>query len=106
MGCLTHWGASVGEAFNAVSPAAVSLRGYAEAMFRWFGHEPKLKFLPFNEWKATQEPNDAGATREHIGRSPAHSIEKGRRLIGYEPRYSSLAAVQESVAWLRDNGKL
>jgi nucleoside-diphosphate-sugar epimerase len=75
-------------------------------MFRWFGHEPKLKFLPFDEWKTTQEPDDAQATFEHIGRSPAHSIEKGRRLIGYEPRYSSLAAVKESVGWLRDNGRI
>ena len=29
---------------------------------------------------------------------PCHSIDKGRRLIGYAPRYTSLQAVQEAVA--------
>ncbi len=46
-GAIAHRAAAVGEAFNAVSPQAVNLRGYAEAMYRWFGHEPKLSYLPF-----------------------------------------------------------
>ena len=100
MGALTHWSGAVGEAFNAVSPAALSLRGYAQAMYRWFGHEPKLSFAPFDEWKQGVAAEDAEATWEHIARSPCHSIEKGRRLIGYAPRYTSLQAVQESVGVL------
>jgi hypothetical protein len=47
---------SVGEAFNAVSPQAINLRGYAEAMYRWFGHEPRLSYLPFEQWKSEQDP--------------------------------------------------
>jgi nucleoside-diphosphate-sugar epimerase len=34
---IANRAASVGEAFNAVSAKALNLRGYAEAMFRWFG---------------------------------------------------------------------
>ena len=100
MGALTHWGAAVGEAFNAVSPTALTLRGYAEAMYRHFGHEPKLSYAPFAEWARAVAAEDAQATWEHIMRSPCHSIEKARRLIGYAPRYSSLQAVRESVAAL------
>lgn len=92
--------ASVGEAFNAVSPAALTLRGYAEAMFRWFGHAPDLSFLPFAEWQKTMAPEDAQATWDHIARSPSHSIVKAERLLGYSPRWTSLAAVQDSVARL------
>ncbi|MBD8064623.1 NAD(P)-dependent oxidoreductase [Devosia sp. PTR5] len=103
---MAHWRAATGEAFHAVSPGAVTLRHYAEAMAHWFGQEPNLAFLPWAEWKARQKPENAAATWEHIARSPNCSIEKGRRLLGYAPRYSSLAAVQESVAWLRDNGRL
>jgi nucleoside-diphosphate-sugar epimerase len=99
-------GAAVGEAFNAVSPQALNLRGYAESMFRWFGQQPKLRFQPFEEWKAGQAPEDAQATWEHIVRSPCHSIEKGRRRLGYEPRYSSLAAVQEAVSALVAAGRV
>jgi nucleoside-diphosphate-sugar epimerase len=105
-GAIGNRSASVGEAFNAVSPGAVSLRGYAEAMYRWFGHEPRLSFLPWEEWKAKQEPAEAQATWEHIYRSPSHSIEKAKRLLGYMPRYTSLAGVQEAVAWLVANGEV
>jgi nucleoside-diphosphate-sugar epimerase len=35
-----------------------------------------------------------------------HSIEKARRRLGYEPHYSSLAAVQEVVAALIDTGEV
>ena len=98
--------AAAGQAFNAVSAQALNLRGYAEAMFRWFGHEPRIAYLPFGQWQATQRPEEAAATWEHISRSPAHSIDKARVRLGYAPRYSSLGAVEEAVRWLIDNGKL
>ncbi|MEO8244118.1 MAG: NAD-dependent epimerase/dehydratase family protein [bacterium] len=100
MGALTHWSGAVGEAFNAVSPAALSLRGYAEAMYRHFGHEPQVSYAPYDAWAQGVAAEDAQATWEHIARSPCHAIDKARRLIGYAPRYSSLQAVQESVAVL------
>ncbi|TNC49189.1 NAD-dependent epimerase/dehydratase family protein [Rubellimicrobium rubrum] len=103
---ILHRSAAVGEAFNAVSPQALNLKGYAEAMFRWFGHEPRLRFQPFEEWKQTENAEDAQATWEHIVRSPCHSIEKGRRRLGYEPRWSSLLAVQEAVAALIAAGRV
>ncbi|MEO7222456.1 MAG: NAD-dependent epimerase/dehydratase family protein [Devosia sp.] len=98
--------AAIGEAFNAVSAQALNLRGYAEAMYRWFGHEPRIRYEPFGVWEQSQAPDEAAATWEHIARSPAHSIEKGRMRLGYEPKYSSLEAVQESVTWLIANGKI
>jgi nucleoside-diphosphate-sugar epimerase len=102
---MACWSSSIGEAFNAVSPAAVTLRGYAESMYAWFGREPRLRFLPWPEWKAAQKSEEeATATWEHIARSPCHSIAKSERLLGYAPRYSSIAAVQESVTWLIEKG--
>ena len=106
MRAIDNHSTSVGEAFNAVSPGAVTLRGYAEAMYAWFGHAPDLSFAPFEEWAKGQDAGDAEATWEHIARSPCHSIEKARKLIGYAPRYSSLAAVQESVSWLIEQGHI
>ncbi|MCP4381372.1 MAG: NAD-dependent epimerase/dehydratase family protein [Hyphomicrobiales bacterium] len=103
---LANPSSAIGEAFNAVSPAAITLRGYAEAMFAWFGHPSRLEFLPYQEWARAENEDDATATWEHTARSPCHSIAKAERHLGYAPRYSSLAAVQESVRWLRDNGQL
>ncbi len=106
MAIIANRSTAVGEAFNAVSPQAVNLRGYAEAMYRWFGHEPRLTYQPYDTWKQGQDPKEAAATWEHIIRSPSHSMDKARRLLGFAPRFSSLEAVKEAVAWLVDNGRV
>lgn len=104
MRAIENRSAALGESFHAVSAAALTLRGYAEAMYRWFGHEPRLSFAGFEEWAKSQDADEATATWEHIFRSPNCSIEKGRRLLGYAPRYTSLEAVQEAVTWLIGDG--
>jgi nucleoside-diphosphate-sugar epimerase len=101
---MTHRSGSVAEACNAVSAKALNLRGYAEAMFRWFGFEPRLRYMPFDEWRALQSPESAHHSWEHIARSSCLSIDKARRLLGYEPSYTSLSAVQEAVSALIAQG--
>jgi len=96
--------AAVGESFHAVSPAAVTLRGYAEAMAAWFGQPARLEFLPWEAWRTTVAEEDAQATWDHIAHSPNCSIAKAQRLLDYRPRYTSLQAVQESVTWLIEHG--
>jgi nucleoside-diphosphate-sugar epimerase len=97
MQALANRSMAIGESFHVVSPAALTLRGYAEAVFAWFGHEPRLRYLPFDEWRAGMRAEDAAQTLEHIGRSPNCSIAKARRLLDYQPRYGSLQAVYEAV---------
>lgn len=103
---LTHWRAAVGESFHVVSPAALTLRGYAEAVAAWFGKQARLKFLPWPEWRATVAESDANATWDHIAHSPNCSIVKAERLLEYRPRYSSLDAVYEAVQWLIQDGRV
>lgn len=97
---------AVGESFHAVSPAALTLRGYAESMAAWFGEPARLEFLPWEQWRETLPPEQAAATWDHIAHSPNCSIAKGQRLLDYRPRYSSLQAVQEAVAWMVDHGQI
>ncbi len=106
MQCIVHWSTSVGENFNIVSPAAITLRGYAEAIAAWFGQDSKLKFLPWEAWRATVSEEEAKATWDHIAHSPNASIAKAQRLIDYKPKYSSLDAVYESVRWLMEHGTI
>ncbi|NJN84105.1 MAG: NAD(P)-dependent oxidoreductase [Caldilineaceae bacterium] len=101
---MQNWSSAVGESFHAVSPAAVTLRGYAESVAGWFGRDANLRFLPWADWEALQEKEDAVKTWEHIAHSPNCSIEKGRRLLGYEPRYHSFEAIYESVEWMVEQG--
>ena len=106
MGAIANRGAAMGEAFNAVSPQAINLKGYATAMYRWFGREPRLGYEGYETWKLKQQPDEAQATWEHIFRSPSHSIAKAERLLGYRSRYSSLEAVYEAVGWLVAHGEI
>ncbi len=103
---ITHWSTSAGESFHVVSPAAITLRGYAEAVASWFGQAANLTFLPYDEWCKTVSEEAAQATWEHISRSPNASIAKAQRLIDYQPRYTSLEAVRESVDWLIAHGRI
>jgi nucleoside-diphosphate-sugar epimerase len=106
MQALAHWSTAIGQSFHMVSPAAVSLRGYAEAMAAWFGQPANLKFMPWEEWRKTVSPQEAQATWDHIAHSPNCSIARAERLIEYRPRYRSLQAVQESVSWLIEHGQI
>lgn len=103
---MSNWSAAKGESFHVVSPAAITLRGFAEAVASWFGREANLEFLPWDEWKRQANPEDAAAAWDHLAHSPNCSIEKARRLIDYRPRYTSLEAVFESLEWLTRNGDL
>jgi nucleoside-diphosphate-sugar epimerase len=97
---------ALGESFHVVSGKALTLRGYAEAIARFFGHEPRLEFLSWEAFRARSSPEDAAATWDHIAHSPNCSIEKAGRLLGYRPRYSSLQAVIESLEFMKAKGEL
>jgi nucleoside-diphosphate-sugar epimerase len=100
MAALANWSGAVGESFHVVSPAALTLRGYAETMAAWFGQPARLRFLPWEAWRATVSEAEAEATWDHVAHSPNCSIAKARRLLDYRPRYSSIQAVTEAVRWL------
>ena len=104
MQAMANHSVAIGESFHAVSSAALTLRGYAEAMAAWFGQPARLEFQPWESWRKTVTQEEAQATWEHIARSPNCSIAKAERLLNYQPRYSSLQAAQESVTWLIDHG--
>jgi nucleoside-diphosphate-sugar epimerase len=97
---MAHRSAAVGESFHVVSPAALTLRGYAERVAGWYGREANLAFLPWERWRETVPPDAADLTWDHIAHSPNSSIAKAERLLGYRPRYSSLEAVREALDWL------
>jgi nucleoside-diphosphate-sugar epimerase len=103
---LTHWRSAVGEGFFIVSPAALTLRGFAEGLARRFGHEANLRFLPYDEWKATIPTAWLDGAIAHLTHCSNASIAKAQALLGYAPRYSSLDAVEESVRWLVAIGKI
>jgi nucleoside-diphosphate-sugar epimerase len=98
--------ASIGESFHVVSPAALTLWGFATEAAAWFGKEARLRFVPWEEWRKGVSEKDAQVTWGHIFRSPNCSIEKARSVLGYKPGYRSAAAVKQAVFRLIDDGAL
>ena len=93
----------MGESFHAVSPRALTVRGYAEAAYGWWGHEPRLRNVPWEEYEALVGPEHASASWEHLHRSQVCSIAKGVDRLGYAPAWTSEATAREAVAWLAAN---
>jgi nucleoside-diphosphate-sugar epimerase len=91
---------AVGQSFHICSAKAVSMAGYAETAAGWYGKEPRIRFVPWDKWRASVSEKDGNVTWDHIARSPNYSIEKAARLLDYRPRYRSLDAVKESLASL------
>lgn len=103
---MNHRAVAVGESFHVVSPAALTLRGYAEAVAGWYGRQARLTYLAWERWRETVDEQDAEATWEHISYSPNASIAKAARLLGYRPRFSSLDTVRDSLEWLAGQGDI
>jgi nucleoside-diphosphate-sugar epimerase len=97
--------AAIGGSFHVVAEQAMTLRGLADGVARWFGREPVLDFVGWEEFTRRVGPEHAEATREHTFRSITASIARAREVLGYAPRYTSLDALHEALAWLVANGE-
>ena len=89
---------SFGEGFHAVSPRAVTLRGYAAEAAGWYGKKADLRFEDWQAWKSRVGEGMADQTLTHILHSPSASMEKAKRVIGFVPEYTTYQAVRECVA--------
>jgi nucleoside-diphosphate-sugar epimerase len=99
--CLEQSDAAGGQSFNSVCAQALTLRGYAELLARHFGHEPRLQFLPWEQFASRVDPDQADTTIEHIGRAPLFSMAKAQALLGFVPAHSVTDTVLESIdAWV------
>jgi nucleoside-diphosphate-sugar epimerase len=97
--------AAIGSSFHVVAEHAWTLRGLAAGAARWFGREPVLEFVDWPEFERRAGAGHAEATREHTFRSITASIDRARQVLGYAPRYSSLEALHEALAWLVADGQ-
>ena len=105
MRAIANRNASVGESFHAVSRAAMTMRGYAESLASWFGQPARLRFVPWEEYRATVPAENAQHTWDHLTHSSNCSMAKTQKLLDYQPRYSSLEGVWESLNWLIEHGQ-
>jgi nucleoside-diphosphate-sugar epimerase len=98
--------AAIGASFHVVSEQSMTLSGLASGVAGWFGREPVLDFVDWAEFGQRAGAGHAEATREHTFRSITASIARGREVLGYAPRYSSLDALHEALEWLVAAGQV
>jgi nucleoside-diphosphate-sugar epimerase len=98
--------AAIGASFHVVSEQAMTLRGLAVGVAQWFGREPVLDFVDWDEFGRRVGPEHAETTREHTFRGITASIDRARQVLGYAPRYSTLEVLNEALAWLAANGQV
>jgi nucleoside-diphosphate-sugar epimerase len=97
--------AAIGASFHVVAEQAMTQRGLAAGVARWFGRDPVLDFVDWPEFGRRAGAGQAEVTREHTFRSITASIDRAREVLGYAPRYSALGALHEALAWLVANGQ-
>ena len=103
---IVHRDEAVGQSFNAVSPRALTLRGYAEAVAGWFGQTADLEFVEWEKWRQDKAGNDVRLTADHIAHSPAHSMDKAQARLEFAPRYTAQSAIHEALRWSIEHGEL
>jgi len=92
--------AAIGSSFHVVAEQAMTQRGLAAGVAWWFGREAVLDFVDWAEFTRRAGPGPAEVTREHTFRSITASIARAREVLQYSPRYNSLDALHEALAWL------
>jgi len=98
--------AAIGASFHVVAAQAMTLRGLATGVAAWFGREPVLDLVDWPEFARRAGADNAAATRAHVERSIAASIDRARAVLGYAPRSTSLDALREALRWLVADGQV
>ncbi|KQO63577.1 NAD-dependent epimerase/dehydratase family protein [Curtobacterium sp. Leaf261] len=93
-----------GRVYNIVAARSMTLRGLAEGVASWFGRSAVLEDVSLEEFRAGTTVEHADATVEHASRSHTMSIDRARQDLGYEPRFDSLGAIADALAWLAADG--
>lgn len=93
---------SNGESFHIVCKTALTLSGMGEQLYRHFGFEPSIVYKPYQAFLDTLSEENAAVSAEHIDRSPIASMEKAKRLLNFEPRFSSIDTVIEAIESIKN----
>ena len=97
---------AIGASFHVVAAQAMTLRGLAAGVAGWFGREPVLDLVDWPEFERRAGAGHAAATRAHVERSIAASIDRARAVLDYAPRSITLDALREALRWLVADGQV
>lgn len=88
---------SNGQAFHAVAKKAMTMRGIAEELYKYYGHKPNIRYVELEEFKNLVDSEQVDISLDHIYHSPVCSMDKVKKLLGIEPQYSIMDIMKESL---------
>ena len=97
---------ALGESFSAVAPYAMSLLGCCRSVADLFGTEPNLAYVSLQELAGIVGEDSHAIIESHVVHSPCSSIAKGKRLLDYEPRYTTEQIFVECIEHLFETDQL
>ena len=103
---MAHRQAALGQSFSAVAPHALTLLGCCNAVASLFGRKAAVKFVSLDAFRECVGDRNYKTTFDHMRHSPCASIEKGRRLLGYAPRYTTEQIYRECIEGMLSRGQL
>lgn len=102
---ITHRENALGKVFDAEAENYITLYGFAKHLYKFFGKEPKIKFLPWLEWCEYEgNPEECDHTYYHIVRSGTFNIENAKQLLEYQPKYTNLETIDLAIQSYIDRG--
>ncbi len=102
---IEHRNQSLGKSFHAVAEESMTLYGYARLMYEFFHQQPDIDFLPWDKWTEYEgNADEVSHTYYHIARSGKYSIENARRLLGYQPQFTTQETVIEAIQSYMERG--
>ena len=88
---------SLGEEFFITCPKPITMYGFAMKLYEKYGQKPNLKFVPYTQLKEELTGVSQFEYLEHVDRSPCASMDKAKRILGFEPAYDEWATLEESI---------
>jgi len=101
----THREAALGQTFHATSGTAITLYGYVKLLADFFGTDPQIKYLGWDEFKGLLDSEEqVEHAFLHLARSGYYSIDKERDLLGYQPKFTNVETIKLAVQSYVDRG--
>lgn len=96
--------AAAGEMFNAGAKGAMTASKFIQTYARLYGTTIPIEKVPFEEYIEKINP-DPGCWW-HFYAHMCPDITKAKKLLGYNPKYTSEQALERAVNWMRSEGML
>ncbi len=98
-GCIKNQDVANGEAFIAVAERAMTLRAICENLYEYYGQKPNLRFVEWQEFVEIVGKQNADDSLDHVSHSPCCTVEKAKKLLGVEIKYSIMDIFYEYIEY-------